>query len=87
MEKVFCLSGSKISPVIGRYHTIHGEVEIVFLNKKYDWSGRGREEVIKCLKCKSFILPRDQKIHKMLCKQKKEILGEKEVRDENQRVD
>ncbi len=83
MEKAFCISGSKINPVIGRYHTIHNEVEIVFLNKKYEWLGRGKEEVLKCVKCKSFILPKDQKSHKLLCKQKKEIIEEKEVQGEN----
>ena len=76
MEKVFALLNSKISLVIGRYRTIHEDVEIVFLNKKYDWPGRAKEEVLKCLKCKSFILPKDQKTHKILCKQKKEALND-----------
>lgn len=73
IEKTFALIDSKIIPVIGRYHTIHEEVEIVFLNKKYEWPNRAKEEVLKCDRCKSFILPKNLKMHKQLCKSKKEI--------------
>ncbi len=73
LEKVFALSGSKIIPTVARYHTLQwgankDEVEYIFLNKKYEWANRAKEEVKRCFKCKSFILPKDQKAHKLLCK-------------------
>ena len=79
IEKAFALIDSKITPVIARYHTFHEKVELVFLNKRYEWPNRAREEVTKCLKCRSFILPKDQKVHKTLCKPKKEVTNEVDV--------
>jgi hypothetical protein len=76
MEKAFCVLDSKINPVIARYHTLHRDVELVVLNKKYEWPNRVREEVLKCLKCRSFILPKDLKVHKTLCKAKKEVIND-----------
>lgn len=81
MEKVFALSGSKITSTIAGYHTLQwgtnkDEVEYIFLNKKYEWPNRAKEEVLKCLKCKSFVLPKDLKAHKTLCKPKKEITND-----------
>lgn len=87
MEKVFALSGSKITSTIARYHTLQwgankDEVEYIFLNKKYEWANRAKEECSRCLKCKMLIIPKDQKMHKTLCKAKKEVevsetMGEK----------
>jgi hypothetical protein len=81
MEKVFALKDSKITPTLARYHTLQWgatkpEVEYIFLNKKYDWVNRAKEECFRCTKCKMLIMPKDQKVHKTLCKVKKEVPNE-----------
>ena len=76
MEKAFCVLDSKINPVIARYHTLHKDVELIVLNKKYDWPNRAREEVQRCPKCHFLILPKELKVHKALCKSKKETQSE-----------
>ncbi len=84
LEKVFALSSSKIIPTVARYHTLQwgankDEVEYIFLNKKYEWVNRAKEEVFRCGKCKMLIIPKDQKIHKTLCKVKKEVSNEVDI--------
>jgi hypothetical protein len=71
MEKVFALKDSHIKGVIGRYNTLHERVELIFLNKKVEWLNRGKEEVFRCERCKGFILPKDSKAHKAICRERK----------------
>jgi hypothetical protein len=69
IEKVFAIQDHHVngSDLI-LYHTLDRRVvHLVFL-KPVDWPNRAKEEVFKCLKCKSFVLPREKVIHKANCK-------------------
>lgn len=71
MEKTFILKDTHFAHNnIARYNTLDRRVDYVIFLKKIDWPNRVKEEVMKCGKCRSFILPRESKNHRMICKER-----------------
>ncbi len=71
MEKAFILKDTHFAHnKIARYNTLDRRVDYVSFFKKIDWPNRVKEEVMRCLRCKSFILPRESKNHRAICKER-----------------
>jgi hypothetical protein len=71
MEKTFCLKDVHFPHNdIARYNTLDRRVDYVIFLKKTDWQNRAKEEVFRCGKCKTFILPKEKTNHKAICKER-----------------
>ncbi len=75
MEKAFCLKDSHFpTNNIARQHTLDRRVDWIMFLRKTEWPNRLKEECFACPKCRGWILPKEVKTHKNICKERiKEI--------------
>lgn len=74
IDKVFALKETHFPHnEIARYSTLDRRVDFIVFLKKTDWPNRGKEEVFRCGRCHSFILPKELKNHKSICKERQKV--------------